>query len=196
MTTDKRRGHVKPLKESKCNFLCNFRAQTLKDYKVWEWFKEDCKKRGLSICRPVIAFIQSYKKFIEGIEAIKEERSEIINAFPLLIQIKQQNTFVWTVEKPRRLPNMKTLSRYTRNTFGTTTTPYIDSYILEKARYLWRKGQHTWCFKDFRELRHSTFRKAIVRLTKADEIEHIEPRSCPRFYCIKHPLGIIEDWRE
>jgi hypothetical protein len=175
------------------NLLCNFRAQTIEDFNSWEWYKEDCKKRGLTICRPIIALIRSYKKFVEGLESAKSERPELINAFPVLVQLKQQNTFVWTVEKPRRMPNMKSLSKYTKNTLGTTTTGYVDSYILEKARYLWRKGQRTWCFLDFRELKHSTFRKAIMRLKEADEIEPIEPRSCPRFYSIKHPLGTLED---
>ena len=165
---------------SEQNLLCNFRAQTLDDWKDWLWFKNQCKDQGLTICRPLIAFIRSYRKFVEGID-----KPEVVNAFPVVVQLKQQNTFVYSVEKPRRTPD---LSRYIKNIFVTTISKAMaDAYVLQKAQRLYLEGQKTFCFKDFSELRHGRFRKMVQRLRSKDEITTVEPRTCPRFYTLMNP---------
>ena len=163
------------------NLLCNFRVQTLDDWSDWIWFKDHCKTQGLTICRPLIAFIRAFRKFSEGIE----NQPELINSFPVVIQLKQQNTFVYSMEKPRRQPD---LSSYIKNIFVTATSRAMaDAYVLQKAQQLYLERQRTFCFKDFGELRHDRFRKIIQRLKKKGELVPKEPRSCPRFYMLLHP---------
>jgi len=162
------------------NLLCNFRAQTLDDWKDWLWFKSQCKDQGLTICRPLVAFIRSYRKFVEGIDT-----PEVVNAFPVVVQLKQQNTFVYSEVKPRRRPSLES---YIKNIFVTATSKAMaDAYVLQKAQQLYLEGQRTFCFKNFSELRHGRFRKIIQRLKQKNELVAMEPRTCPRFYTLMHP---------
>lgn len=159
--------------------ICNFRVQTEQDWLDWEWFKSHCRKQGITTCRVLIAYIRSYRKFWESIDS-----PEIINAFPLMIKMKQQNTFVYSIEKPRRLPN---LSQYVNNYLTVSNEAWVRSYILEKARFHWKKGQKSFCFKDYPEIKHQSFRHAILRLKQRKEVRAKEPRTCPRFYELLHP---------
>lgn len=116
-------------------------------------------------------------------EGLAEAKPEVFNGFPVIVQLEQQNTFVYSVEKPRRTPD---LTRYLRNNFVTATTSrrMAEAYVLEKAEWLFRRGQKTFCFRDFMELKHGTFRKLILSLKQRDEIIPVEPRTCPRFYML------------
>lgn len=175
--------------------LCNFRVQTQRDWENWIWFKNYCNDQGLTICRPLIAFIASFRKFAEGIETAKGERPELINAFPMLVQLKQQNTFVWSVDKPRRTPTDHSLDRFANlsKKRAITIGEYVDSYILDKARFMWMQGQRTFCFKDFIEIQHRKFRNAMSKLKRKKEIVPCTPRTNPRFYFLTDPTL---DWND
>ena len=168
--------------------ICNFRAQTLDDWKDWRWFVDWCSKRGLTTCRPLIAFIRSFRRSMEGLEKGLTEKGkrELLNAFPLIIALEQQNTFVYSVEKFRRTPKPELFLKDTFRT-GTIRTRMALSYVLEKARYMYRNGQRTFCFRDFAEIKHGHFRKLVAKLIKSNELLAVDPRSCPRFYMLLQP---------
>jgi len=112
---------------------------------------------------------------VEGID-----KPEIVNAFPVVVNLKQQNTFVYSEVKPRRKPNIES---YIKNIFVTgLSRAMAEAYVLQKAQQLYLEGQETFCFKDFGELKHVKFRKIVQRLKKKQEITPKEPRTCPRFY--------------
>ena len=172
------------------NLICNFRAQNQSDWDTWNWFKDYCSKNGITICRPVLAFLQSFRKMAEGLEKAKMERPELINAFPVLIQLKQQNTFIYQTEKPRRSPTQTAFG----HKYGTTTICYLDAYIENKARWLWSThGLKHFCFLDFKEIKHATFRKAVCRMIKKELLQATRPRSCPRTYFLTDPTL---DWND
>ncbi|MFQ6064250.1 MAG: hypothetical protein ACE5L6_02125 [Candidatus Bathyarchaeia archaeon] len=163
--------------------ICNFRAQTSEDWRDWKWFVHYCKSQGLTTCRPLIAFIRAFRRGMEGLSTAKPE---VFNGFPVIVQLQQQNTFVYSLEKPRRTPD---LSCYLRNNFVTATTSrrMAEAYVLQKAEWLYRRGQRTFCFRDFIELKHGTFRKLILSLKRHDEVIPVDPRTCPRFYMLATP---------
>jgi len=166
------------------NMICNFRAQNDSDWDTWCWFKDYCSKNGITICRPVLAFVQTFRKMIEGLDQGKMERPELINAFPVLVQLKQQNTFIYQTEKPRRSPSQTAFG----HKYGTATIPYLDSYIENKARWLWvTHGLRAFCFRDFGEINHATFRKAVCRMIKKGILQATLPRSNPRTYFLTDP---------
>ena len=170
--------------KEKQNLICNFRAQNDSDWDAWCWFKDYCSKNGITICRPLLAFVQTFRKSIEGLDQGKMERPELINAFPVLIQLKQQNTFIYTMEKPRRSPTQTAFG----HKYGTATICYLDAYIENKARWLWNeKGLKHFMFKDFGEIKHATFRKAVSRMRKAGLLQATRPRSNPRTYFLTDP---------
>mgnify|MGYP001158970818 CR=1 FL=1 len=177
---------------SKRNLICNFRAQTIEDWDHWVWFKDWCQDRGLTTCRPVIAFISSFRRSIEGLEEglQKKGKRELLNAFPFIVALEQQNTFIYQLDKPRRTPK-PTGDLFLRNNYRTITMTVRRrlSYILDKARYLTRQGQRTWCFRDFMEIQHCYFRKDMQRLIDSGEIVKVEPRTNPRFYMLIDPEG-------
>ena len=126
----------------------------------------------------------------EGLDQAKNERPELINAFPVLVQLRQQNTFIYSTEKFRRAPSNSEFG----HKYGTTNSSYLDNYIENKARWLWtEKGLKTFCFLDFREIKHSTFRKAICRMRKKGLIQSTKPRSNPRTYFLTDPTL---DWND
>jgi len=172
-------------KRSPTQQICNFRAQTDDDWTDWKWFVQWCKDSGITTCRPLIAFIRSFRRsmdgLIEGLEA--RGKREILNAFHLIVALEQQNTFVYSVEKPRRQqPDLL----FFRNNFrtATITSRMRLSYILEKARFLHKHIQKTFCFRDFAEIKHYQFRKLVLQLKRSGHIVAVEPRTNPRFYTL------------
>lgn len=174
--------------------LCNFRTQTLDDWQDWQWFKHFCHANGITTCRPLIAFIRSFRRGMDGLKEglERKQKREVLNAFPLIIALEQQNTFVYSVEKPRRQPTSEQL--FFKDNFRTATmsTRLRFSYILEKSQHLFKHGQKSFCFKDFAEIKHHHFRKLMVRLRKSGHIVTVEPRTCPRFYMLTSPPRTTE----
>ncbi|MFX0202722.1 MAG: hypothetical protein ACFFCW_41995 [Candidatus Hodarchaeota archaeon] len=127
-----------------------------------------------------MANIRAFRKFVEGINT-----PETINAFPIIIQLKQQNTFVYSTVKPRREPKPNS---YFRNSFATfSSRASTEAYILQKVQELWKKGQKSFCFKDFPEIKYESFKQLIFRLRKAEKVIPKEPRTNPRFYALMDP---------
>lgn len=159
------------------NLICNFRAPDQEHYQIWSDFKEAVRSRGLDICFVTLALCQAWLKGIEG----SREPSQIATPSQV-INLQQQNTFVYSVQKPRRQPPKLICPRkaYSR----TVTSMAFQAYVTEKARDL----QRSFSFRDYLELGHDFFRKCILKLKRRDKIIPLLPRTNPRYY-------ILPEWR-
>ena len=155
------------------NYICNFRAPDLEHYQTWLDFKEAVRSRGLDICYITLSLCQAWLKSIEEGTAICQ-----ITTPTQVINLQQQNTFVYSVQKPRRepLPSFCTKREYPR----TLRSRALQAYITEKARDM----QQSFSFRDFPELGHDLFRKCILKLKKRKKILPLPPRTNPRFYIL------------
>ena len=155
------------------NYICNFRAPDLEHYQTWLDFKEAARSRGLDICYLTLTLCQAWLKALEGTTATYQ-----IATPTQVINLQQQNTFVYSVQKPRREPPELICSRkeYTR----TLRSLLFQAYVMEKARDL----QRSFSFRDFPELGHDLFRKCIFKLKNREKILPLQPRTNPRFYIL------------
>jgi len=159
------------------NFICNFRAPDLTHFQIWLDFKEAVRNRGLDICFVTLTLCQAWLK------GIKEVTATCQIATPLqVINLQQQNTFVYSVRKPRREPPELICSR--KKYAGTITSMAFQAYIIDKASDL----QRSFSFRDFLELRHSLFRKCVLKLKERGKILPLQPRTNPRFYILREWL--------
>lgn len=159
------------------NYICNFRAPDLEHHQIWLDFKETVRSRGLDICYVTLSLCQAW------VIGVKETSAICQIATPTqVINLQQQNTFVYSVQKPRREPPELICSR--KKYSSTLTSLAFQAYVTEKARDL----QRSFSFRDFLELGHNFFRKCILRLKNRGKILPLEPRSNPRFY-------ILREWK-
>lgn len=169
-------GEKSRLTERK-NYICNFRAPDLEHYQIWLNFKEAAQSCGLDICYLTLSLCRAWLKSRDKTESIHQ-----ITTATQVINLQQQNTFIYNVQKPRREPTELICSRkeYTR----TLSSLAFQAYLMEKARDL----QRSFSFRDFAELGHNFFRKCILRLKKRGKILPLQPRTNPRFY-------ILTEWK-
>lgn len=167
------------------NYICNFRAPDLEHYQIWLNFKEAARDRGLDICYLTLTLCQAWLKGVEGATATYQ-----IATPTQVINLQQQNTFVYSVQKPRRESPELICSRkeYSR----TITSRAFQAYVMEKARDL----QRSFSFRDFPELGHGLFRKCVLRLKKRGKVLPLQPRSNPRFYVLREWLADYPTMKE
>jgi hypothetical protein len=156
------------------NLICNFRAPNPEYHQIWLDYKEAARSLGLDICYLTLTLCQAWLKAIKG----KEEATRLSTATQI-INVQMQNTFVYSVQKPRREPPELICSRkkYSR----TITSRAFQAYVMEKSRDL----QRSFSFRDFLELGHSLFRKCVLELKKRGKILPLQPRTNPRFYILR-----------
>lgn len=160
------------------NYICNFRAPDSKHHRVWLDFKQEARGRGLDICYLILSLCQSWLKAVESVSST----TQIVTSLQV-INLQQQNTFVYSVQKPRRDPHQLFCSRESYN--RTIRSLAFQAYVVEKARDLNR----SFMFRTFSELGHDLFRKCILDLKRRGKVLPLEPRTNPRFY-------ILSEWRE
>ena len=167
------------------NFICNFRAPDQERHQIWLDFKEVVQSRGLDICFVILALCQAWLKSIEQATATCQVTtpSQVIN-------LQQQNTFVYSVQKPRRKP--PELISSGKAPCRTITSRLYQAYVLEKARDL----QRSFSFRDFLELGHGLFRKYALELKRRGKIFPLQPRTNPRFYILKEWLPFYPTMKE
>jgi hypothetical protein len=154
--------------KSKKNYLCNFRAPDKKHFDNWQNFKEFVKGEGLDICRVVDGLTSA---FMSGATAKIVTPDKIIN-------INMANQFLYQVVKPRRVPySLDCVKPEFRRTFSSIL---FEAYVLQKARMILNE----FCFRDFLELKHDSFRRIIVRLKRKGKIIPHPIRTNPRFYIL------------
>lgn len=158
------------------NLICNFRAPDLEHYQIWLNFKKGVRNQGLDICFVTLSLCQAWLRG-SGITATCK-----ILTPTQIINLQQQNTFVYSVQKPRRKPPQLFCSR--KELSRTLSNLAYQAYVTEKARDL----QRSFSFRDYLELEHSFFRKCIFRLKKREKVIPLLPRTNPRYY-------ILQEWR-
>ena len=155
------------------NLICNFRAPDREHFQIWQNFKEAAKNRGLDVCYLILSLCQAWLKSDETAKEIAQ-----ITTANQIINLQQQNTFVYSVQKPRREPNELICSSGTQ--FRTVRSRALQAYIIERAREL----PESFSFRDFPELGHSLFRKCIMELKKRGKVIPLDPRTNQRFYIL------------
>lgn len=133
--------------------------------------------RGLDICYVTLSLCQAW------LIGLKEATATCQIVTPQqVINLQQQNTFVYSVQKPRREPPELICARnkYT----STISSLAFQAYVMEKARELHR----SFSFRDFPELGHDFFRKCVLRLKNRRKVLPLQPRTNPRYY-------ILTEWK-
>lgn len=166
------------------NLICNFRAPNQEHHQIWLDFKEAVRSRGLDICFVTLSLCRAWLKGLE-----RADTSQITTPIQV-INLQQQNTFVYSVQKPRREPLELLCSRKVSS--RTIISRLFQAYIMEEARDL----QHSFCFRDFPELGHSLFRKCILKLKNKEKILPLKPRTNPRFYILREWLPFYPTMKE
>lgn len=166
------------------NLICNFRAPDVEHYELWQHFKEWCKDNGLDICRVTLDNVAAFMKSVEGFSGLKgvSNPKQLTTAKGQVIIIQQQNSFVYSVEKPRREP---IFMNWAKPKFARTISSIAaEAYVMEKARHLNR----SFSYRDFLELEHNSFRKIVLRLKKKGKIIALPQRTNPRYYVLAERL--------
>lgn len=165
-------GKMKPKQ-----LICNFRAPDLQKFGRWKQYVKWAQDNGLDVCHLTLSLVDS---FMRGVETQIPSGQQIIN-------IQQQNTFLYQVKKPRREPyNVSCFKPMFRRTLSSIM---FEAYVMEKARELSRD----FCFRDFLELKHDAFRRIVMRLKRKGKIIGHPLRTVPRFYILTERLP--KDWR-
>jgi hypothetical protein len=147
--------------------MLGIRAASREEHQALLRLKWWCEDNGTSTCPTIIGFAMSFIKADDVVRTLKKDG-------PMVVNIQQQNTFVHKTERPRR--DFESFSK--GGVSGTTTRVALDSLVLLKALQM----PHSFCFRDFPELRPNCFRKVILRLIRRGFVARVEPRTCPRFY--------------
>ena len=171
-------GPVQEIKKK--DLICNFRAPDLAHYERWQRFKQWCENHGVDICRVALSNIDAFMKGLEA-PAIRE-KEQLLTALGQIINIEQENTFVYSVEKPRRFPIALDCAK--PEFAGTITRAAAEAYVMEKARELGR----SFSYRDFLGLGHGSFRKIVLRLKKRGKVIPLPHRTNPRFYVLAENL--------
>jgi len=155
------------------NLICNFRAPDRVTFSVWQDFKQWAQDHGLDICFLTLSLCQGFLRSVRSVDDLT-----LVPTSTKIVQIRQANTFVYGVDKPRREPFALNCSR--EGSSRTIIRLAWEGYIMEKARSLPR----SFSYRDFLELGHDTFRRSVLRLKRDGRILALEPRTNPRFYVV------------
>ena len=113
-------------------------------------------------------------KGIEGAESVKGS-TQVVN-------IQQNNQFLYQIPKPRREPYSLTC---VKGEFQRTFSSILfETYVLHKAEGLGRE----FSYRDFLELKHDAFRRIVLRLKRRGLIVANPLRTVPRFYYLSERL--------
>ena len=163
---------MKAKQKLKPNFICNFRSPDLKHFEEWHKYKRFVKNNGLDICRVTIGLTNA---FMTGSKLELPTQKQNIT-------IDMKNSFNYNVVKPRRTPySLDCVKTEFRKTFSSIL---FESYVLQKAKHI----EASFCFRDFLELKHGSFRRIVVRLKRKGLIVSHPIRTNPRFYILAENL--------
>ena len=164
------------------NLLCNFRAPDVDHYELWQRFKKWCKDNGQDVCRVTLDQIAAFMAGVDGANQAGSGSSPVVTSSGQVINIMQQNTFVYQVSKPRREPfDLSCVKPEFRRSISSLAQ---DAYVMDRARRL--GGEFS--FHDFRELEYDLFRRIVVRLRRKGRIITYPQRSVPQIYIVSENL--------
>jgi hypothetical protein len=167
------------------NLICNFKAPDLEHFQLWKRYVQWCKDNGQDVCRVTLDQVAA---FMAGVNGAKEAANSvgaesIVTSKGQVINIKQQNTFVYQVGKPRRAPfDLSCVKPEFRRSISSLAQ---DAYVMDRARRL--GGEFS--FHDFRELDYDLFRRIVVRLRRKGRIITYPNRSVPQIYMVAENLA-------
>ncbi len=165
------------------NLICNFRAQNLEEYRLWQRFKAWCEDNGNDVCKVALYQVAS---FMAAVDHAKTSSSAIVTAPGQVINIDQKNTCVHQVVRSRREPfDLSCVKPEFRRTISSIAQ---EAYIESKARRL--NGEFS--FHDFRELEYDLFRRIIVRMRRKGLIITYPERSVPQMYLLAENLAKVK----
>ena len=156
----------------KKQLICNFKAPDIKHFLEWKSYVKFVKDQGLDVCRVTIGLTNA---FMTGsrLELPTQKQS---------VSIDMKNSFNYQVVKPRRTPySLDCVKPEFRKTFSSIL---FEAYVLQKAENI----KSSFCFRDFLELKHGSFRRIIVRLKRKGLIFAHPIRTNPRFYILAKNL--------
>jgi hypothetical protein len=164
------------------NLICNFRAPNLDEFLRWKTYVQWAKDNGMDVCHLTLSLTDSFMKGIEGAAQVHNS-GQVVN-------IQQNNTFQYQVQKPRREPFSLDCVKpeYQR----TISSVIFDAYVLNKAREITRE----FSYRDFLELKHDAFRRIVLRLKQKGKVVANPHRTLPRFYFLAERIEEeIPGWR-
>ena len=174
-------GQAKVDLQSK-NLICNFRAPNLDQFMRWKMFVKWAKDNGMDVCHLTLSLTDV---FMNGQECAAQVRNghQVVN-------IVQNNTFQYQVQKPRREPfSLDCVKPEYQRTFSSLL---FDAYVLNKAREMTQE----FCYRDFLELKHDAFRRIVLRLKQKNKIIANPQRTHPRFYFLTEKIEAeMPRWR-
>lgn len=155
----------------------HIRANSKEEHRQLLRIKWWCQDNGTSTCVIFIDLSESLLEASDAVRPLKKCGSVVVN-------IQQQNTFVHTVQRFRRVADPGLLSFSKRDISGTAYRLAFEALVIQKALQISRN----FCFHDFPELSPKHFRKLILHLKRKGKVAPVEPRTCPRFYRITPKL--------
>lgn len=157
------------LKPKKKQYYCGFKAPDKEHQDIWKKYSNYVQDLGLDVCRVTIGMCEAFLKG-EEIATIKTPKQ--------VVNLQMNNQFLYQVQKPRRTPySLNVIKPEFRRTFSSIL---FESYVLIRANELNR----SFCFRDFLEIKHSSFRRIIIRLKRKGKIIAHPIRTNPRFYIL------------
>lgn len=152
--------------------MCSFRAPDQAHFEDWQRFRDQCKSQGMDICRVVFFYIQAH---LTGTAEVK--------APGLTINLQQNNTFSYEVQKSRREPyDLNCSPNFNQRTISSMAH---EALVMEHARELPR----SFSYRDFPYLSHNSFRKIVLRLRSKGKIVPLPHRTNPRYYVLAERLS-------
>lgn len=165
-------GRLVDQKEQK-NLICNFRAPSLDQYQRWREFVGWAKENGMDVCHLTLSLVDAFMSGVESPELRLPQQT---------ITIQMHNRFLYQVQHSHREPHsLECVKPEFRRTFSSIL---FEAYVVDKAGHL--GGE--FCFRDFLELKHSSFRRIVQRLKRKGRIIQNPQRSLPQMYLLTEKL--------
>jgi hypothetical protein len=157
------------------NLICNFRAPNMDEFIRWKAYVQWAKDNGMDVCHLTLSLTGSFMKGIEGAAQVRNS-GQVVN-------IQQNNTFQYQVQKPRREPySLECIKpEYQR----TLTSILFECYVLEHAREI--NGEFSYL--DFLGLKHDAFRRIVLRLKRKGKVLANPHSTHPQFYFLAEKLA-------
>ena len=157
------------------NLICNFRAPNLEEFARWKEFVQWAKDNGMDVCHLTLSLTDSFMKGVEG--------SAQVRGAGQVINIQQNNTFQYQVQKPWREPySLDCVKPEYQRTFSSVL---FETYVLNKAREMTRE----FSYRDFLELKHDAFRRIVLRLKQKGKVIAHPQKTHPQFYFLTEKLA-------
>ena len=152
--------------------ICNFRAPDQEHYNDWKKYTAYVKDHGLDVCRVTTGLTNAFM----SVDTTK------ISSTQQIVNISMDNKFLYQVSKPRRIPY--SLDCVKKEFVRTISSVLFENYVLQKAGEL----KSSFCFRDFLELKHTAFRRIVIRLKRKGKIIPHPIRTNPRFYILANRI--------